>query len=60
MWTLTKKEITEWLEGLTSEQFRRISNFFVTMPKLRHTFSVTNENTGADFKITLEGLSDFF
>ena len=56
----TKKEITEWLEGLTSEQFRRISNFFVTMPKLRHTFSITNENTGADFKITLEGLSDFF
>ena len=56
----TKKEITEWLEGLTSEQFRRITNFFTTMPKLRHTFSVTNENTGKDFKITLEGLSDFF
>jgi hypothetical protein len=56
----TKKELTEWLEGLTSEQFRRITNFFVTMPKLRHTFTVTNDNTGNDFKITLEGLSDFF
>ena len=56
----TKKELEEWLEGLTSEQFKRITNFFVTMPKLRHTFSVTNENTGNEFKITLEGLSDFF
>ena len=56
----TKKELEEWLEGLTSEQFRRITNFFVTMPKLRHTFSVTNDNTGKEFKITLEGLSDFF
>ena len=56
----TKKEISEWLEGLTTEQFRRISNFFATMPKLRHSFTVTNENTGKDFRITLEGLSDFF
>ena len=56
----TRKEISEWLEGLTTEQFRKISNFFVTMPKLRHTFTLTNENTGNDFRITLEGLSDFF
>ena len=56
----SQKEITEWLEGLTSEQFRRVTNFFVTMPKLRHTFTVTNTNTDSDFKITLEGLSDFF
>ena len=56
----SKKEIEEWLEGLTSEQFRRITNFFITMPKLRHSFTLTNENTGVDFKITLEGLADFF
>ena len=56
----TKNEIAEWLEGLTSEQFRRISNFFATMPKLRHSFTVTNENTGNDFRIVLEGLADFF
>ena len=56
----SKNEMEEWLEGLTSEQFRRISSFFTTMPKLRHSFTLTNENTGVDFKITLEGLSDFF
>jgi len=57
---MNKNEIIEWLEGLTSEQYRRIVNFFFTMPRLRHSFTLKNENTGKDFTITLEGLSDFF
>ena len=56
----SQKEIKEWLETLTTEQFRRITTFFATMPRLRHSFTLTNENTGEDFRITLEGLSDFF
>ena len=57
---MSKDEVTEWLEGLTSEQFRRITNFFTTMPRLRHSFTLKNENTGKDFTIVLEGLADFF
>lgn len=57
---MNKEEIVEWLESLTTEQFRKVTNFFVTMPKLRHSFSLKNENTGKDFTITLEGLADFF
>ena len=57
---MNKEEIVEWLESLTSEQFRRVTNFFVTMPKLRHSFTLRNENTDKDFTITLEGLADFF
>jgi len=57
---MNDKDIEEWLEGLTSEQFARITNFFVTMPRLRHSFTLKNENTGKDFTITLEGLADFF
>ena len=53
-------EISEWLEGLTSEQYRRIINFFTSMPRLRHSFTLRNDNTGKDFTITLEGLADFF
>ena len=53
-------ELNEWLEGLSKEQFTKISNFFVTMPKLSHTIKMRNTNTGKDFEITLEGLSDFF
>ena len=57
---MSRDELSEWLEGLTSEQFGRVTNFFVTMPRLRHSFTVKNENTGKDFTITLEGLADFF
>ena len=57
---VSAKEITEWLESLTTESYRRITSFFSTMPKLRHSFTIKNTNTNKDFTITLEGLSDFF
>ena len=53
-------EITEWLEGLTREQFEKITKFFETMPKLEHKVSLHNPNTDKDFSITLRGLADFF
>ena len=53
-------ELEEWLDGLTTEQFTKISKFFETMPKLKHTFTLKNTNTGKDFTIVLEGLADFF
>lgn len=56
----TEAETEDWLEGLTAEQFTKIMNFFLTMPKLKHSFTLKNKNTGEDFTITLEGLADFF
>ena len=53
-------EIVDWLEGLTTSQFAKISDFFRTMPKLRHSFTKKNPNTGNEFTIRLEGLADFF
>ena len=53
-------EVTEWIEGLTTSQFKELSNFFTTMPKLSHSFSLKNTNTGNDFTIKLQGLADFF
>ena len=57
---LKPEEIVEWLEGLTTEQFKKVTDFFTTMPKLKHSFTIKNTNTGKDFTITLEGLADFF
>lgn len=57
---MTEEEVVEWVEGLTTQQFKRLTNFFITMPKLRHSFSVKNTNTGKDFTMVLEGLADFF
>ena len=53
-------EAQEWLEALTSTQFADVLEFFVTMPKLEHSFSLTNTNTKKKFTIRLEGLADFF
>ena len=48
------------MEGLTSDQFKKVMTFFETMPKLSHSVTLPNKNTGKDFTVTLEGLSDFF
>ena len=56
----TKKELREFVEGLSSKQFKDIENFFTTMPKLSHNITVTNPNTGVDNEVVLEGLASFF
>ena len=57
---MSKEEIVEWLEDLTTEQFTKIMGFFNTMPKLKHKFKLKNKSKGTDFEIVLEGLADFF
>ena len=56
----TKKELNDWIETLTSNQFQEIEKFFNTMPKLAHTFKVNNPKTGVESEVTLEGLTSFF
>ena len=53
-------EIQEWIEGLTGTQFNKVMEFFLTMPRLAHKFTLTNSNTKKKFTIQLEGLADFF
>lgn len=56
----TEKELVSYVENLTPRQYKKIENFFKTMPKLSHTITVVNPNTGNENSIVLEGLSDFF
>ena len=56
----TPKEMNEFLEQLSSKQFKEIEKFFETMPKLSHTVKVKNPNTDVDNEILLEGLNAFF
>ena len=56
----TKKELTEFLEQLSSKQFKEIENFFETMPKLSHTLTIKNPNTDVESEVVLEGLTSFF
>ncbi len=57
---MEQKEVQDWLEELTTEQFTNIAEFFQTMPKLHHSITLKNTNTGKDFTVVLEGLQDFF
>lgn len=56
----TKKELIEFIESMNTEQFKKIEKFFETMPKLSHTFKVTNPKTKVENIVTLEGLTSFF
>ena len=56
----TKKELKTWIETLNTKQFQDIEEFFNTMPKLSHTFKVTNPKTDVESEVTLEGLNNFF
>ena len=56
----TKKEMREFIEQLSSKQFKEVEKFFATMPKLSHTINITNPNTGVENEVVLEGLASFF
>jgi hypothetical protein len=56
----SKKELQEFLEQLSSNQFQEIEQFFETMPKLSYDVNVTNPKTKKKSTVTLEGLSSFF
>ncbi len=56
----TKKELSQFVESLNSNQFKEIETFFETMPKLSHVVKVINPNTKKENEIVLEGLQNFF
>ena len=56
----SKKELIDFIEQLSSKQFKEIEKFFETMPKLSHTVKVKNPNTNVESDVVLEGLASFF
>ena len=56
----TSSERVKFVEQLNSKQYKKVENFFATMPKLSHTIEVVNPNTKKKSSIVLEGLADFF
>jgi hypothetical protein len=58
--TTPRKDIVEYLDGLTSKQFEAVQEFFATMPKVSHSFKLMNPKTGVESEYTIEGLANFF
>ena len=53
-------ERMDFVNQLSSKQYKQVEKFFDTMPKLSHTIEVVNPNTKQKNSIVLEGLADFF
>ena len=53
-------ERMQFVEQLSSKQYKEVEKFFSTMPKLSHTIEVVNPNTKEKNSVVLEGLADFF
>jgi hypothetical protein len=56
----TKKEISEFIDSLSQDQFKNVMNFFETMPKLKHTIKWKCTGCGCEDEVTLEGMGNFF
>ena len=56
---MSKKDLTDFVEQMTTDQFQKVTDFFTTMPKLKHTVKFTNPNTGVENEVTLEGMQSF-
>lgn len=56
----TKKELSEFIEQLSSKQFKEVEKFFQTMPKLSYKLKIKNPNTNVESEVVLEGLTSFF
>ena len=56
---MSEKDIDEFIDQLTTDQFEGISNFFDTMPKLRHVIPITNPKTNVKSEVVVEGLASF-
>ena len=57
---ITDKELDEFIESMSSDNFDEVTNFFSTMPKLIHVVEVKNPNTKKKNEIPIEGLQSFF
>ena len=56
----TPQERLDFVQQLSSKQYKEVEKFFSTMPKLSHKIEVVNPNTKEKGSVILEGLADFF
>jgi hypothetical protein len=56
----TKKELREWIEGLSQENFIKVRTFFETMPKVKYDVELKCGKCKTVNKIEIEGMNSFF
>ena len=56
----TKQELIDFIENLSSDQFKKVQAFFETLPKLSHTVVYDCPVCKKHHEVSLEGLESFF
>ena len=56
---MSEKDLSEFIDSLSTEQFAKMTKFFETMPRLRHKIEVKNPKTEITSEILLEGIQSF-
>ena len=56
----TKEEMREFVDNLTSDQMKKLNEFYTSMPRLEQKVKVVNPKTKVESEVTLKGLGDFF
>lgn len=56
----TKEELVEFVEGLSQEQFIKLTNFFATMPKVKKSIKWKCSKCAEEDSMSLEGMQSFF
>ena len=56
---ITDNELDTFIDQMSSDQFEKVTEFFNTMPKIRHVVDVTNPKTKVKSEVLLEGLESF-
>ena len=56
----TKKELNDFIESLSTEQFNKIRDYFESMPRLRHEITWKCSKCEKTSPLVLEGLDSFF
>jgi len=56
---MNDKEKKEFIESFSMQQFEKLTEFFDTMPKIRHYVKVKNPKTEVESEVLIEGLESF-
>jgi len=56
---MSDKDLEEFIDSFSTKQFEMVTQFFETMPKLRHVVSVVNPETKVKSEVVIEGLDSF-
>lgn len=56
----SREEIQNFVDSLTADQFKLLTEYITDLPKLKHNFTVNCSKCGHTNAKTLEGIEDFF